>query len=236
MIVVSTLLLAALSGQAPPIRTGADVVRAMAAKYPSWYRKLTFVQRAIFADGRPEEEWWEAVLIPGHLRIDIAPIDSGRAIIYRGDSNFVYQQGKRAGAVKGRNILAIMAFDVYAQPAERTLALVGEEGYDLGQLRQDRLNGFDVYVIGAPGKELWIEKDRLLLHRVVQSGPVGATSEITFSKFQPLAGGWIGTEVLFVRGGKEYFREIYRDWKVNDAVTEELFQAGAWKRPGWIPR
>lgn len=242
MLGVSLILAAAaaLTGDHPnaldQIKTGDQLIQAMRAKYPNWYRKLSFVQRAIYSDGRPEEEWWEAVMVPGRLRIDIAPVDNGRTIIYRGDSNFVYQKGKQIRADTGHNILAIMAFDVYRQPAERTRALVREEGFDLGQLREGSWKGAPAYVIGTAGKELWIEKERLLLVRVLQPGADGAASDISFDKFEALGDGWLGTQVLFLRNGKEVFREVYRDWQVNEMVSDDLFRTDTWKRAAWIPR
>jgi hypothetical protein len=237
---VSLWLAALIVGTTPtapaPITSGPELIRAMQAKYPNWYRKLSFVQRAIYADGRPEEEWWEAALLPGRLRIDVAPVDAGKAFLYKGDSNYVFQDGK-VRALKRQNILLIMAFDVYRQPAEKTIAAVTEEKFDLGTFREDSWRGTGFYVIGAPGQELWIEKERLLLWRVVEKEPSGGGSlEFIFEKFAPLAGGWIGTEVLFLRNGKEFFREIYRDWKVDEAVTDDLFNTEAWKRAGWIPK
>jgi len=31
-------------------------------------------------------------------------------------------------------------------------------------------------------------------------------------------------------------REIYRDYRVNSLVTDELFAAPPWKRAAWIPK
>lgn len=234
MLAVS-LLLAVAAASAPP-KTGHDVIKAMHAAYDGkWYRTLSFVQRAIFADGRPEEEWWEAAVIPGGLRIDVAPIDSGNAFLYRGDSTFAFSKGKLTRAARGHNILEILAFDVYNQTPERTIELVTEEKFDLGKLREDVWKGAPCWVIGAPGSELWIEKDRLILLRVVEPGANGSTSDISFDKIVKLGGGWIGTEVRFVRDGKLFFHEIYRDWKINPAVTMDLFATPAWKRAAWIP-
>lgn len=235
---VSLLLTVLVSGTRPaasaPITNSTELIRAMRTKYPDWYRKLSFVQRAIYADGRPEEEWWEAAMIPGRLRIDVAPVASGKSFMYKGDSNYVFQDGK-VHAFKRQNILLIMAFDVYAQPPEKTIAAVKEEKFDLEKFREDTWRGTSFYVIGAPGQELWVEKERLLLWRAVQTDPNGGTLEYSFEKFAPLGGGWIGTEVLFLRNGKEFFREIYRDWKINEAVTDEVFNTVVWKRASWIP-
>mgnify|MGYP001306969168 CR=1 FL=1 len=224
------------SSRQDPITTGRDVVRAMHHKYDGkWFRTLSFVQRAIFADGRPEEEWWEAAIIPGRLRIDFAPLDSGRTSIYRADSIFAFNHGQLTRSTAGRNILAIMAFDVYGQPPEQTQALVKGEGFNLDQLRQDTFHGIPCWVIGDDAHQLWVEKERLILHRVVQKGANDAVTDISFSKFEPLGGGWIGTEVLFLRNGNEFFREVYRDWRINPAVTDELFQL-PWRPASWVPK
>jgi hypothetical protein len=233
-------LVAVVIGSAPagPIGTGEDLIRAMHARYlGKWYRTLSFVQRAIFTDGRPEEEWWEAALIPGRLRIDIAPVDSGRTIVYRGDSSFSFNGGQLTRAAAGRNILAILGFDVYGQAPERTIALVRGEGFDLSApVREETLNGVPAWVAGTGSHRFWIEKERLLFLKVLEPGPQGSATEISFDKYEKLGGGWIGTEVLFLRNGKEYFREIYRDWRINPAITEELFRVPPWTRAAWIPK
>ena len=239
MLTVSLLLLATLArpvaGQPP--KSGDDVIRAMHARYAGkWYKTLSFVQRAIFSDGKPEEEWWEAAVIPGGLRIDVAPVDSGKTFLYRGDSTFAFDKKKQVRAAEGRNILEILAFDVYNQAPERTIALMKAEKFDPSKLREDTWKGTAVWVIGVPGSELWIEKNRLILLRVLEPGAGGITSDISFDKVVKLGNGWIGTEVNFIRGGKLAFHEVYRDWKINPAVTMSLFDTPVWKRAAWIPK
>ena len=70
-----TWLVAATLSLAP--KTGEDVVRAMNERYAGrWYKTLTFVQKTTYPDGRIET-WHEALSMPGLLRIDIEPLDSG---------------------------------------------------------------------------------------------------------------------------------------------------------------
>lgn len=82
-------------------------------------------------------------------------------------------------------------------------------------------------LIGDGGREIWIEKDRWLFLKVIQPGPGGTSTAISFNKYVQLGGGWIGTEVRFLRNGKEFFREVYRDWKINPAATERPLSDGA---------
>ena len=243
MLAFSLALTFALAGPAPgpAPKTGEEVIRAMYDKYnKTWYRQLSFVQRAIFP-GKPEEEWWEALKIPGRLRIDVAPIDSGgRTIIYRGDSLYVFAQKKLANKAVQPNLLLVLGFDVYAQPVESTIAVLKRGQFDLTKVHEENWDGRPAYVVGAaPGdlesNQFWIDKERLVFLRLIDKGPNGA-ADIRFTKYEKLGGGWIGTEVHFFRDGKEYFTEIYRDWKINPAVTEDLFDVSEWKRPAWVPK
>ncbi|MEO8448238.1 MAG: hypothetical protein ABI647_00520 [Gemmatimonadota bacterium] len=237
--------LAVLSLVAAPrtdIKSGEDVIRAMHDKYANtWYKKLSFVQRAIWFDGRPEGEWWEAMFSPGRLRIDIAPIDSGRGVVYKSDSVFRFANKKVAGGGPGQNALLILGFDVYNQAPERSIEILKKEGFDLSKVREDTWQGKAVYVVGAAKgdektNQFWIEKDRLLFAKVIEPGQNGSISDIRFEKYVKLGGGWLATECLFYTDGKLSFHEIYRDWKINDAVNDDLFNTKEWKWPGWVPK
>jgi hypothetical protein len=235
-------LLASLhAAPVPAPASGAEVIRAMYQKYHrTWYRRLSFVQRAIWSDGRPEEEWWEAMQIPGRLRIDVAPVDSSpQTIVYRGDSLYVFARGKRATAVRQPNLLLVLGFDVYRQAPDSTIALLERERFDLQQVHEETWESRPVYVIGAArgdltSNQIWIDRERLVFLRLIQQRPKGGPSDIRFTEYQPLGGGWIGTVVRFFSEGKETFTEIYRDWKIDPAITDELFQVDQWRRPAWV--
>ena len=113
------------------------------------------------------------------------------------------------------------------------------EGFDLSKVREDTWEGRPAWVVGAAAGDLashqfWIEKERLIFLRLVQKTPAGAISDIRFTKYEPLWRGWIGTVVVFNTDGKETFREVYRDWRVNPDVTDSLFDTSAWKPPSWV--
>jgi hypothetical protein len=105
-------------------RTGQDLIRTMHDRYAAtWYPTLSFVQSVVYADGRPGEDWWEALGIPGRLRIDTAPIDApSRTVIYRGDTRYIFEKGKLTSSSQSPNFLLVLGFDVYRQSPETTTA------------------------------------------------------------------------------------------------------------------
>src|SRR6478735_157960 len=69
-----TPLLSLLVALIAPPRSGTELVQQMHDRYAGkWYNALTFVQTTTFPDGRTET-WYEAMTVPGKLRIDIAPV------------------------------------------------------------------------------------------------------------------------------------------------------------------
>lgn len=237
MLAILALVTTLLGPQpADSVKDGHELLAAMHHRYQgSWYKSLSFVQRVVWADGRPEGEWWEAMRIPGQLRIDMTPVDSGNGVIYRGDSLYRFSQ-KAVQASKGTNPLLILGFDVYGQPPQATAKALGEQGFDLSQLRTDSWQGRPAYVVGGPDHQFWVDRERLLFVRLISKTPSGAVSEIQFNRYQPLGDGWIAPEVVFMTNGKETMREIYRDMKANPALDPSIFEPRPWRRPAWIPK
>ncbi len=223
---------------ADSIRNGEDLVRAMHAKYAdTWYHTLSFVQKVV-RPGSPQTEWWEAMKIPGQLRIDVSPVDSGTTFVYRADSVFRFEKGKVTSAGPGTNILLVLGFDVYGQPPERTIEILQAQHMDLSRLRTESWEGRPAWVVGGDGNEFWIDRDRLLFVRVIETPPAGGpSSDIRFNKYQRLGGGWVSPEVVFIRGGKEVMREVYRDMRADPpGIDDALFAVPPWHRPGWVPK
>ena len=228
-------------------KTGADLVRQMHARYSGkWYRTITFVQTTSFPD-RPAETWYEAGTIPGKLRIDVAPTDSMRAILYLGDSTIVFKGGKRVAARQDRNLLMTLGFDVYGQAPDTTIAQLETAGVDLQKIREDRWNGAKVWVVGAErgdttSTQFWIDQKRLLFVRLIEArknpkDPQAPPSllDVTFEKYQPLGKGWVAPEVVIKFDGKEVQRESYRDIRADVPLQPDLYDTKTYHKARWIP-
>src|SRR6185295_7859879 len=115
----------------PAPKTGEELIKAMHDRYAGkWYSTLTFTQKTTYPDGHIET-WYEAAKLPGTLRIDVAPLDSGKAIIFRRDSIYIVKDGKAAPGRAFVHPLLVLGFDVYVDPAPTTIAKLRGLRFDL---------------------------------------------------------------------------------------------------------
>lgn len=242
-------LLLSLMSSAPVIapepavpNSGEALIRAMYDKYKGkWYKTLTFVQTTSDMKKNTKETWYEAARIPGILRIDISPVDSGKTILFRGDSIYQFDGGavKYSGAFV--HPLMVLGFDVYMDPPEKTLDRLKGLGFDLSMIREDTWLGRPVYVVGAAKgdtatKQFWIDKDRLLFVRMLETSKNGAHPlvETQFNKYIPVGGAWCSVEVKFIVNGALQTMEEYADVKGDPALPDELFDPSKYGPPGWV--
>lgn len=235
----------AQSGMSRPAPvSGEDVLRRMhEAHAGTWYRTLTFRQTTAFADGRVET-WYEAMAIPGRLRIDVLPIASGETSIFRNDTLYRFQRGQRERSAPFVHPLLVLGFDVYGAPPEATIERVRALRVDLSKLSQGTWQGRPAWIIGAePGDstvtQVWIDIERLVFVRLIErrAGSDSADPsviETQFNRYQRLAGGWIAPEVVFRVDGALRLMETYSDLRADVALDVRLFDADEYRRPGWI--
>ena len=83
--------------------------------------------------------------------------------------------------------------------------------------------------------QFWVDQERLLFVRLLQpAGPGGErTQEIQFNQYEPLGGGWIAPEVVFMTDGVMTMREVYRDVRANMELGAGLFDVETWRPVRW---
>ena len=221
-------------------RTGEDVVEAMHDRYVGkWYSTLTFKQKTsrLLPNGKWNvQTWWEAMKLPGRLRIDFDPVRAGNGVLYARDSQFVIQNGRPLRGDPGINPLLLLGFDVYATPAARTAARLRREGFDLTQVHETTFHGDPVIVVGARKgdynrKQFWIDAERLLFVRMLEPTPrdTSKMQDIRFVNYERRGGGWIAPRVEIWTEGKLVFYEDYEDVNVNADLDDALFIPSRWK-------
>lgn len=240
---LSLLTLVVLLHGGPEVRpqptNGKELIQAMHDKYPAWYTTLTFVQKTTDLRKNTVETWYEAARIPGMLRIDIAPVDSGKMILFRNDSIYQFSGGALKASQPFVHPLMVLGFDVYRDPVDRTVSRLEGLGFDLSKLREDQWQGRAVYVVGAAAgdttsRQFWIDKERLVFVRSLETAKSGALSETQFNKYEPLGKGMIAPEVLFFVNGKMVIKEEYSAMKADVMLRDVLFDGSTYGKPAWV--
>jgi len=240
IITLLLLLLTALPAFAAKITNGEQLIAAMHKKYAGkWYKTLTFVQKTtqFKPDGTSQvSTWYEAMSVPGKLRVDVAPLEDGNGFMFLDNTQYGFKGGKQTRSQPRIHPLLVLGFDVYAQPVEKTVKLLKDLNIDLSVLHEETWQGKPVYVVGAKQGDLnapqfWIDKKNLYFVRLIEL--VGKdkkqVQETQFNKYQKVkGGGWVSAEVIFNVDGKLALTEDYSDIQTDVKLDEKLFDPNKW--------
>ena len=221
-----------------------ELIAAMQKKYgKSWYKTATFVQETtnFQPDGTSKvETWYEAMAVPGSLRIDFTPTTAGNGILFTDGKIYVFKDGKIDTTRPFEHPLLILGFDIYRAPAADVTAKLQALKFDLAQFREDTWQGRPVYVVGAKAGDLhspqfWIDQDNLYFVRMLRPGGKDGTQtqETQFNKYQKLGGGWMAPEVIFMVDGKVLTTEKYSDMRTDVKLDPKLFDPQFWTTVHW---
>jgi len=221
-----------------------ELIAAMQKKYgQSWYKTATFVQETtnVQPDGTSKvETWYEAMMVPGSLRIDFTPTAAGNGILFTDGKIFVFKDGKVDTTRAFDHPLLILGFDIYRTPASDVTSKLQAMKFDLSQFREDNWQGRPVYVVGAKVGDLhsaqfWIDQENLYFVRMLRPGGKDGTQtqETQFNKYQKLGGGWMAPEVIFMIDGKVVTTEKYSDIRGDMTLDPKLFDPQFWTTVHW---
>jgi hypothetical protein len=202
--------------RAPQYRTGEDVIEAMRDRYAGkWYNTMTFTQKTsrLLPNGTWNvQTWYEALRIPGRLRIDFDPVSAGNGVLYARDSQFVVQNGRPLRGDPGINELMLLGFDVYGNTVARTAARLRREGFDLTRVHETTFQGRPMLVVGARKgdfnrKQFWVDAERMLFVRLLEPTPRDSTKmqDIRFENYERRGAAWIAPRVEIWSEGKLVF-------------------------------
>ena len=237
---VFIITLACVPAFGAKIKNGEDLIKAMHKKYEGkWYKTLTFVQKntQYRPDGTTRNStWYESMELPGKLRVDFGPLEDKTGMMFVDGNQVNFNKGKLVRTQARLHPLMVLGFDVYGQPASKTVSQLKELKFDLSVIRKDTWEGRAVYVVGAAkddlkSRQFWIDKEHLYFVRSLQpAGPNGErVSETQFNKYTKVkGGGWIAPEVVFLADGKRVFLEEYTEIKTGMEFEAALFDPKKW--------
>jgi len=244
VLLLCLIFLIAPATRAAKIKTTEDLVQAMQKKHgKSWYKNATFVQKTTNyeKDGTKKiETWYEAISVPGSLRIDFTPVKDGNGILFTDNKIYIFKNGKLDTNRPYVHPLMILGFDIYRLTQADALEKLKGLKFDLSILREDIWQGRSVYIVGARQSDLhspqfWIDRKNLYFVRMIRpAGKDGAqTQETQFNKYVKLGGGWMAPEVIFTVDGKTVTTEEYSEMRANVALDSKLFDPLYWSTVHW---
>jgi hypothetical protein len=238
------IVTAALACNAQDIKNGEALLRAMHDRYQNdWYETLTFTQQSITHkdDGTTTSETWhEAMMLPGKLRVDMGAVANGNGGIFADGTVTSFKDGKQVRQAPLVHMLLVLGFDVYKQPAEKTIEQVKAEGIDLSKLHEETWQGEPVYVVGADkgdlkSKQFWVEKKRLLFVRLIEPDrrDPAKIADTRFLDYRKTSPGWVSARVKFYVDGKMVFHEEYSEIEVNPKLNPAMFDPTQFNTTHW---
>jgi outer membrane lipoprotein-sorting protein len=244
----TVILLLALTaiGSAATITTTEQLIAAMQKKYAkSWYKTATFVQKTtnIDKDGnRKVETWYEAMLLPGSLRIDFTPTKDGNGILFTDGQIYVFKNGKIDNNRPFVHPLMVLGFDIYRMPeneANRKVERLEVRSVDLSL--KTPWQGRPVYVVGAKAgdahsAQFWIDKKNLYFVRMIRTCRQRRHADARrprFNEYVKLGGGWMSPEVVFLVDNKVVTIEEYSDLHANVTLPNKLFDPQSFATVHW---
>ncbi|REJ75604.1 MAG: hypothetical protein DWQ47_09030 [Acidobacteria bacterium] len=240
ILAVVVIAAACIPAMASKMKSGEDVLQAMHDKYKGkWYKTMTFVQKNTqwAQDGSVTKTvWYEAMSLPGKLRIDFGPLDSGNGMMFVDGKQHTFRGGKLANSAPRVHDLMVLGFDVYGQPVKDSVEQLKSMNYDLSIVSENSWEGRPVWVVGAKkGDErthqFWIDKEHLYFTKLIKpAGPNGeSVQEIQFNKyFKAKGGGWVAPEVVFLVNGNKFFLEEYTEVRTGVDLDMNLFDPAKW--------
>jgi outer membrane lipoprotein-sorting protein len=237
-------MLLAGASKAAEVKSGEALVKAMHDRYAAtWYKSVTFTQKSTTynSDGTTKvETWYEALLLPGKLRIDIGPQSDGNGYLLVNGNVTIFRGGEIKSNRAQQNMLLVLGFDVYGQSPEATLSICKQEGFDATKFHEDIWEGKPAYVFGAEkgdlkSKQFWVEKDRMLFVRLLEpdAADPNKSQDIRFTDYRALGAGWISARVEVYSDGKKVFTEEYTEIKKDVPLDAAIFDPKQFTTTHW---
>lgn len=233
--------------KAPPRRSssarftsGAAVVRGMHELYAGKYLKtISFLQNnTVYTTTGQEQhsQWYEHLEVPGKLRIAFLPATQRSGLVYVDDKVASFDNGIRVDFRPSVNALLVLTSDVYAAPISQIMRELDSLDVDTDVIRNDEWDGRPVYVVGAKAgdttsNQVWVDADRLVLLRFIQSNKAGDRTIISDNRVQnykEIQGYQIPTEFLVIRNGRPVLREQLANVRINEDFPEGTFDQARW--------
>jgi hypothetical protein len=215
--------------------------RINAAHRSDWFRSLVFVQRTTFpGTTRPEETWYETMLRPGFLRIDVEREGAMvQRTLFRNDSLYQWNGAEQVASRPLLHPLLLLLHDLHVGDADTVIRKLRTIGFDLATTSAATWEGRPVIVVGATAgdtttRQFWVDAERLVVVRTLQRGANGALSDVRIGRYSTEGAALVEREITFHTNGRPTMVEEYTWVRTGVAIPAEVFLPGSSELPSWI--
>ncbi len=220
--------------------TPREVVEEMRLRWESrWPRTLEArLETTFYGRGAEQRQrWTQFYRVPGALRVEYEPRAAGNGLLYLNGEVHAFQNGQSTARARQRDALLLAGFDIHVQPVDSSLAALAALGIDTAAVHRTAVDGVLSYVIGTatPGDstvpQLWVEADRWLARRVIESRAVGdgrILSEMRIVDRRLVDSIPLPSEVLRLRDGRPALREVWSEARAGVPLNDALFDPARW--------
>ena len=214
-----------------------EVLTSMYKRYHGvWHKTLKFKQTTErFRNDSliNTSTWYETIVYPDLLRIDIGSRGSSNGILFRHDSTYRFKDNKIVQGVKNENELIFFLGGMYFKTFDQVLGHFSELHYDLSKFHTTTWKGRSIYVLGADKDEekvnqLWIDQEMMVAVRFFKYEN-NTKEEGTFEQQVPLKKAWSETKCAFYFNDKLLQTETYTDIVGGEDVDMKIFEPSLMK-------
>lgn len=201
-----------------------------------WPKTISFTQDTyIYSDSnKTYQEWYEIGVFPDLFRIDF-DIKKGNSVIFNGEKQYRFSNHQLTRTLTNNNPLIFLVGGMYFYSAKEVKDRLVAMGVNVNLERSGTWKGKKVRIVGEDNNsQLWYDTDNLYLVKFVQKVNDKITMYFDFYGHQNINGNWHETHIDFYQNGKLTQEEIYRDFKTNIKVDEEVFNPDKFGKIHWI--
>jgi hypothetical protein len=200
-----------------------DIVQQMYTRHAKNFRKsLSFVQQTNMYRNDSlirKSTWYEVLVYPDKLRIDIDDPAKGNALFFVNDSLYRFQDGQlKSTGYQPHDLLYVLG-GMYSFPLDKVYPKLKAIGYNIGKSFETIWKGRKVIVVGTDKDEtesnqFWIDKEKLVTVRILNNKD-GEKTETLCEDYIQLGSNLCETSIEFYMNGKLRQTEKYTDVKQN---------------------
>ena len=206
-----------------------DIIQKMYLVHANNFRKsLSFVQQTTMYQNDSLTRiatWYEVLVYPDKLRIDIEDPAKGNTWFFVNDSVFSFQKGQLKSKGYQPHDLLFLLGGMYSFSLDTVYRKLKAIGYDTGKTFETTWKGRKVIVVGTDKAEtesnqFWVDKEKLVTLGILNNKD-GKKTEILCDDYIKLGNNWCEITMEMYINGKLRQTEKYTDIKENVAVDME---------------